>query len=82
MMARITFKVKVMGSKVKVKLMILLKIGLAYKPCTIGCRDTQMNTHVRYDNFNYLYQAQGYRLAYWAVCPSVRWSVTIERFPL
>ena len=82
MMSKITLKVKVMGSKVKVKLMILRKICLAYKSCTIGCRDTKMNTHVQYDNFIYLYQAQGYRLVCWAVCPSVRWSVTIERFPL
>ena len=74
MMARITLKVKVTGSKVKVKvkLMILLEICLAYKSCTIGWRDTKMNTHVQYDNFNYLYQAQGYRLVCWAICPLVR----------
>ena len=54
MMAKITFKVKVMGSKVKVKLMILLKICLAYKSCTIGRRDTKMKSHVQYDNVNWL----------------------------
>ena len=52
MITRITFKVKVMGSKVKVKLMILLKICLAYKLCTIGRRDTKMIIHVQYDNVN------------------------------
>ena len=48
-MARITIEVKVMGSKVKVKLMILLKICLAYKSCTIGRRDTKMKSHVQYN---------------------------------
>ena len=52
MMARLTYTVKVIGSKVKVKLMILLKICLAYKSCTIGRRDTKMKTHVQYDNVN------------------------------
>ena len=80
MMSRISKKVKVIGSKVKVKLMILLKICLAYKSCTIGLRDTKMNTHVQYDNLNYFYQAQGYRLVCWAVCLSVRCSVTVECF--
>ena len=67
MLARISEKVKVTGSKVKVKSMILLKICLAYKSCTIGRRDTKMTTHVQNDNVNSYYQAQGYPL----VCPSV-----------
>ena len=54
MLARTMQKVKVTGSKVKVKSMILLKICLAYKSCTIGRRDTKMKSHVQYDNVNWL----------------------------
>ena len=49
MMARITLKVKVMGSKVKVKLGILLKMCLAYESCFVGCIGTNMNTYVKND---------------------------------
>ena len=54
MLAIIYLKVKVTGSKVKVKSMILSKICLAYKSCTIGRRDTKMKIHVQYDNVNWL----------------------------
>ena len=82
MIAKISKKVKVFESKVKVKFMILLKMCLAYKSCTIGRRDTKMNKHVQYDNVNFVNQAQSYPLVCWSVCLSVRWSVTIEHFPL
>ena len=45
MMAKISKKVKVTGSKVKVKLMILLKICLPYKSCSFCLIETEMNTH-------------------------------------
>ena len=50
-MARIFLKVKVMGSKVKVKvkLGILLKMCLAYESCSVGCIGTKMNTYVKND---------------------------------
>ena len=46
MMAKISKEVKVIGSKVKVKLVILLKICLAYKSCFIGWIETKMDTRV------------------------------------
>ena len=49
-MAKISKKVKVTGSKVKVKLMILLNICLAYKSCSICLIETEMNTHVQDGN--------------------------------
>ena len=69
------------GLKVKVKLMILLKICLAYKSCTIGWRDTKRNKHVQYGNVKLSYQAQGNLSVRWYASQSVHWSVAIECFP-
>ena len=57
--------------------MILLKMCLAYKSCTICWRDTKVYTHVQYD-IALVYQAQGYPLVCWSVCPSVRHDWTVS----
>ena len=62
MMAKISEKVKVTGSKVKVKCMILLKICLAYKSCSISWIDTKMDTNIQYDDINMHLDVVGHQI--------------------
>ena len=61
-MAYIFKKVKVTGSKVKVKFTILLKICLAYKSCSFCWMDTKMDTHVQDGDINMHLKAVGHQM--------------------
>ena len=74
-------KVKVIWSKVKGKFVLLLKNSLAYKSCSISWIDTQMNISV----LDASSEAEGISIIscfHRSACPSVRWSLCKETFPL
>ena len=62
MMAKIFKKVKIIGSKVEVKFVFLLKICLVYKSCIVGKIDTKMDTHVKYDAINMYLQVVSHQM--------------------